>query len=141
MFGFNKKKTNNTNIFSASEAKKMVLDSLDKKRNDNRKEIFRQIKYAIDLGAKSVKCSEFLFKDGNDVYFEGLGYKVYKIWSDHKGDHLTEPIREQSDVFPPDIMSVAEQGSSGGYYYGSTGLRSSYVPMYSVIISMKVSWE
>lgn len=80
-------------IFSAYEALEMGIEARNKKRNDQRKEIFRNIKFQIQHGLTKSNMSKFLFEDGNDIYFEGLGYKVREIWINHNGEEsFEEPV-------------------------------------------------
>lgn len=114
MFGFGKKKslpekieTINSDIFSADQAKQMVVDALIKKRNANRTVIFNGIKSQINGGSKTYLAQAYLFEDGNDVYFEGLGYKIKQKWYDNytgeffdsePQDTSTNPIEPQLGV-------------------------------------------
>lgn len=130
MFGFGKKKKDisiekkfdqemlNKAIFSADEAKQMGIEAKDKKRNDNRREIFRQVKVSIQAGQSSMNLPTYLFVDNNDTYFEGLGYKVKKIWIDMAGvTHYEEPTEQANPTIPPTSGSNWGGAVIQQYYY------------------------
>lgn len=111
-------------IFSAEEAHEMGVQARIQKRNNNRKSVFQNIKYSLQSGLTSSVMTLNLFDDGNDIYFEGLGYKVEKIWHDQHG-HL--------HVGEPGENDVIEQTQWGG---------QSVVPYrYRPNVQIKVSWE
>lgn len=147
MFGFGKKeplvkdlKHNEElllkTIFSAEEAVQMGIEAKAKKRNDNRKEVFRQLKQGVNAGLGSMRLGIHLFEDNNLTYFEGLGYKVKKIYVDRQGvEHVGEPPE------PELVQSQPMQSSQGGMWgQGMVQLSpSSYY--YSPQSYIKISWE
>lgn len=104
-------------IFSASDAKLMHAEARTNIRNKNRMEIFRQVKAAITNGYHKYNLGEYLFADGNDIYFEGLGYKVKPVWiENYTGvEHFEEPL-------PPPTTSPDGISQSGNTIITGTGL-------------------
>lgn len=147
MFGFGKKKTptqKDSEIFSADEAKQMVVDALIKKRNEDRMTVFNAIKAMIKGGHKSYIAPPYLFENGNDTYFEGLGYKLKRLWYDSwTGQYLeTEPVDEQPDLIDPPPNNGGTGGAWGGVWDGqfiSSGATRTRQRSYQPHI--KLSWE
>src|SRR5262249_25370567 len=131
---FNKKPTNitkvkmdkvdedlmNKEIFSADEARKMGEEAIIQKRNNNRLQIFRSIKISIGNGYKnSNQLISTLFEDGNDIYFEGLGFKLTRHWVDQFGQTFTmkpEPLAPGTSVTPPPSYTKGTSGWGGSTY-------------------------
>jgi hypothetical protein len=112
-------------IFCAEEARNLVTQARDKRRKDNRMKIFTQIKERITQGSSSALLHIDLFQDGNDTYFEGLGYQLYQVWIDPTtGEELT--------VKPVEIS----QPTRSPFLY--TGLSHMYGGQ---LTYMKINWE
>ena len=118
-------------IFSAEEAKLMGIESKNKKRNDNRREVFRQIKQQITYGINKLTIRPQYLEDGNAIYFEGLNFKVKPIWvNSHTGAVLTsDPGNENSQS----ILISSEIAPNDGT------IRSSDIVYYMKY--MLISWE
>lgn len=140
-----KKNLLDRDIFSAKEALQMGVEAREKKRNDNRMAIFRQIKQQISYGHLSTNFQIYLFDDGNEIYFEGLGYKVQKVWYHPvTGAELYEqPTIESLQATAPQYNSTIDNGSGLGY---GGGISSGFALAQQYRLSvpqpyMKVSWE
>lgn len=108
-------------IFSASEARQMFIHARNLQRDKNRLSIFGTIKYNIDIGNPSAYIHPNLFQNGNDTYFEGLGYHLKEVWK-----------RNGVEMFqkPPDMDAVPPMNS--GLLFSHTAFVEHYI---------KVSWE
>lgn len=127
-----KKELLDREIFSATEALQMGIDAREKKRNDNRREVFRNIKYQINAGATKINLALASFADGNDIYFEGLGYKVRQVWYHPVTglESFEEPVVDEAAIQQPQFQS-GWSSTGGGMTFRS------YVPQ----TYMQISWE
>jgi hypothetical protein len=150
MFGFGSKKQQalgqvnidesllKKDIFSARDAQKMGVEARNQKRNNNRREIFRQIKLYITAGNNKINIPAGYFDDGNDVYFEGLGYKVKTLWIDSYtgAESYEEPAPRE---ITPGATTMGMQ--NGTVWHTNQGLSYHQPYTYSPTKYVRVSWE
>jgi hypothetical protein len=109
-----KKELSEREIFSADEAKEMSIEARNKRRNGYRKTIFKQVKDYIMCGYSKMNLATHYFDDGNDIYFEGLGFKVKTVWIDSMGrEFFEEPTTSHSSV--PDQGQQTSQVTPAKY--------------------------
>ena len=95
----------NKDIFSADQARKMGIEIKNQKRIDNRMIVFRMIKQHIQYGTHKIQIYREYFDDGNDVYFEGLGYKITPVWVSSITGQVFETEPERNPTVTPTTWS------------------------------------
>lgn len=66
-------------MITAQEAKQKSEEALERQKIQNRDHIFTSIRNAAQTGHKSTNIDVSYFNNGNDIFFEGLGYEITEI--------------------------------------------------------------
>lgn len=69
----------NKGPISAEEAKKLTLESLERLKLQDRDKVFSSIRQNIASGHKNCTVPSVYLMNGNDTFFEGLGYEVEQL--------------------------------------------------------------
>lgn len=100
---------------SAGEAAKKTSAAIEAIKIKHRDQVFQFIHDTIKYGGNSTQVDAHLLRDGNDIFFEGLGYHIE-----------TEPVPEPNDIT---------------IQYGTTGVFNAYNPTYYHAPRVKISWD
>ena len=72
----------------------------------------RQFYSMLNAGVTIVKCLDILHQQTENKRFKGVIYEIYE--SVQKGEHLSEALRNHSDVFPELLINMVETGEVSG---------------------------